>query len=54
MFEEHTKESPVDVVGHPVAHNSAKQQTTGEAVYVDDMNRLEGVLSHMRYQYVVC
>ncbi|XP_041353247.1 xanthine dehydrogenase/oxidase-like [Gigantopelta aegis] len=45
VFEEHTKESPVDIVGHPVAHNSAQQQTTGEAVYVDDMKKIEGELN---------
>ncbi|XP_041353249.1 xanthine dehydrogenase/oxidase-like isoform X2 [Gigantopelta aegis] len=45
VFEEHTKESPVDIVGHPVAHNSAQQQTTGEAVYVDDMKKLQGELN---------
>ncbi|XP_041353240.1 xanthine dehydrogenase/oxidase-like [Gigantopelta aegis] len=45
VFEEHTKESPVDIVGHPVSHNSAQQQTTGEAVYVDDMKKLQDELN---------
>ena len=43
VFEEHSKESPGDIIGRPVPHNSALQQTTGEAVYVDDMAKLQGV-----------
>ena len=43
VFEEQTEESPGDIIGRPVPHNSALQQTTGEAVYVDDMAKLQGL-----------
>ncbi|XP_042232442.1 xanthine dehydrogenase/oxidase-like [Homarus americanus] len=33
-----------DLVGRPVVHTSAYKQTTGEAVYVDDLPRLENEL----------
>ncbi len=31
-----------DAVGRPIPHVSAKKQTTGEAVYIDDMPHYEG------------
>ena len=37
-------QSSYDAVGRPQAHKSAMQQATGEAVYCDDIPRIEGYL----------
>ncbi|XP_048257190.1 xanthine dehydrogenase/oxidase-like [Haliotis rufescens] len=37
-------QDPTDAVGRPLVHTSALQQTTGEAVYIDDMPMIDGEL----------
>ncbi|XP_067680728.1 xanthine dehydrogenase/oxidase-like [Haliotis asinina] len=37
-------QDPGDAVGRPLVHTSALQQTTGEAIYVDDLPKVEGEL----------
>lgn len=39
-----------NVVGHPMMHNSAKLQVTGEATYVDDLPTINGTL-HAGFVY---
>ncbi|XP_048259665.1 xanthine dehydrogenase/oxidase-like [Haliotis rufescens] len=38
------EQDPDDAVGRPLVHTSALQQTTGEAIYVDDLPKVEGEL----------
>lgn len=38
---------PQDAVGRPLTHLSAMKQATGEAIYVDDMPSIEGILSSL-------
>ena len=46
VFEEVAAGQPDDdSVGRPMMHKSAEKQTTGEAVYVDDMPPIKGYLS---------
>ncbi len=38
------KDQPdIDPIGRPIVHRSALQQTTGEAVYVDDLPTIQGL-----------
>ena len=41
-----------DVVGRPLVHLSAAKQTTGEAVYVDDMPPYAGKNISLRHSFV--
>ncbi|XP_070578245.1 xanthine dehydrogenase/oxidase-like [Ptychodera flava] len=59
MYQEVSPGQPIDdAVGRPIVHTSAFQQTTGEAVYVDDMTPLQGelymvpVLSKKAHAYI--
>ncbi|XP_049867763.1 xanthine dehydrogenase [Pectinophora gossypiella] len=38
------KQKPSDAIGRPIQHRSAYKQTTGEAIYCDDMPTAEGEL----------
>ena len=37
----------VDAVGRPLCHMAADKQTTGEALYIDDMPRFESELEKL-------
>lgn len=36
-----------DAVGRPLTHLSALKQTTGEAVYIDDIPHIDGSIIHI-------